>query len=341
MLNALVDQTAQWFAGTLLWVVSEPKSNLIFAVLAYLRLSFLGYFQIYFTTHKNRKSFNICIGCGADHGDRGRVAIGVRLDVWGTWGTPPPMPPPPPPITQAATTQTEVVRLLLAERPTRTGPASSSTDPTRACALCPVAPHHLRFAPACPRLPPPVASRVTSPDPRGVLAANRSDPSVRARSHVPAPMCPRPPTDAAASVSRSAAEPSGGGRWTPSQGVVIRGVVIRADCFYRLQERGGSPRRGLSANFTYEQTGSAIAFMGQGYEIVGNDVYASGHGIYLGHNTQGPGGASAGIVAGALASTCRSATATPPPSRACFCQCCMASVGPGRDLLCVRSDAAC
>ena len=207
MLNALVDQTAQWFAGTLLWVVSEPKSNLIFAVLAYLRLSFLGYFQIYFTTHKNRKSFNICIGCGADHGDRGRVAIGVRLDVWGTWGTPPPMPPPPPPITQAATTQTEVVRLLLAERPTRTGPASSSTDPTRACALYPIAPHYLRLpqrALACPRLSPRVSPRRT----RAVYLPLIGPIPLSA----PAPMCPRPCARARARARQPTPPPPSRGR---------------------------------------------------------------------------------------------------------------------------------
>ena len=61
-------------------------------------------------------------------------------------------------------------------------------------------------------------------------------------------------------------------------------------CFYRLQERGGPPRRGLAANFTYEQTGSAIRFAGTNFEITDNDVYASGHGIYLQY-------AESGIVA--------------------------------------------
>ena len=181
MLNALVDQTAQWFAGTLLWVVSEPKSNLIFAVLAYLRLSFLGYFQIYFTTHKHRKSFNICIGCGADHGDRGRVAIGVRLDVWGTWGTPPPMPPPPPPITQAATTQTEVVRLLLAERRHR---RRIPPGHVLSALLHPITSALPQRALACPRLSPRVSPRRT----RAVYLPLIGPIPLSA----PAPMCPRP-----------------------------------------------------------------------------------------------------------------------------------------------------
>lgn len=38
-----------------------------------------------------------------------------------------------------------------------------------------------------------------------------------------------------------------------SQYVRIRRVRIRTDCFFRLTERGAAARRGLSANFTYEQ----------------------------------------------------------------------------------------
>lgn len=41
--------------------------------------------------------------------------------------------------------------------------------------------------------------------------------------------------------------------WVKSRGVRIRRVRIRADCFYRLQERNAPPRRGISANFTYEE----------------------------------------------------------------------------------------
>ena len=201
MLNALVDQTAQWFAGTLLWVVSEPKSNLIFAVLAYLRLSFLGYFQIYFTTHKNRKSFNICIGCGADHGDRGRVAIGVRLDVWGTWGTPPPMPPPPPPITQAATTQTEVVRLLLAERRHR---RRIPPGHVLSALLHPITSALPQRALACPRLSPRVSPRRT----RAVYLPLIGPIPLSA----PAPMCPRPCARARARARQPTPPPPSRGR---------------------------------------------------------------------------------------------------------------------------------
>ena len=72
--------------------------------------------------------------------------------------------------------------------------------------------------------------------------------------------------------------------WGHSRGVRIRRVRIRADCFFRLTERGGPLRRGLSANFTYEQLGAAINLNGQEYEVTDCDIYASMHGIYLGHN---------------------------------------------------------
>jgi hypothetical protein len=86
--------------------------------------------------------------------------------------------------------------------------------------------------------------------------------------------------------------------WSHSRGVRIRRVRIRADCFYRLTERGGPARRGLSANFTYEDVGAAIQLNGQEYEVTDCDIYASMHGIYLGHN-QGSlfNSASVGIVA--------------------------------------------
>lgn len=86
--------------------------------------------------------------------------------------------------------------------------------------------------------------------------------------------------------------------WGHSRGVRIRRVRIRADCFFRLTERGGPLRRGLSANFTYEQLGAAINLNGQEYEVTDCDIYASMHGIYLGHN-QGSlwNSASVGIVA--------------------------------------------
>jgi hypothetical protein len=38
--------------------------------------------------------------------------------------------------------------------------------------------------------------------------------------------------------------------WQHSRGVRIRRVRIRADCFFRLTERGAGARRGLMANFT-------------------------------------------------------------------------------------------
>jgi hypothetical protein len=51
--------------------------------------------------------------------------------------------------------------------------------------------------------------------------------------------------------------------WSHSRGVRIRRVRIRADCFFRLVERDSVARRGLSANFTYEQVGAGIALNGQ------------------------------------------------------------------------------
>eukprot|EP00040_Diaphanoeca_grandis_P005094 m.31359 g.31359 ORF g.31359 m.31359 type:complete len:780 (+) comp16447_c0_seq1:96-2435(+) len=86
--------------------------------------------------------------------------------------------------------------------------------------------------------------------------------------------------------------------WVHSRGVRIKRVRIRADCFFRLTERGGPPRRGLSANFTYEQLGSAIQLNGQEYEVTDCDIYASMHGIYLGHGSSSLfNSASVGIVA--------------------------------------------
>eukprot|EP00039_Didymoeca_costata_P014568 m.236657 g.236657 ORF g.236657 m.236657 type:complete len:728 (+) comp16052_c0_seq16:66-2249(+) len=72
-----------------------------------------------------------------------------------------------------------------------------------------------------------------------------------------------------------------GGSWIHSQGVRVKNVRIRADCFYRLQERNAPPRRGLVANFTYEDVGDAINFQGSGYEVINCDIYASGFGINL------------------------------------------------------------
>jgi hypothetical protein len=45
--------------------------------------------------------------------------------------------------------------------------------------------------------------------------------------------------------------------WVKSRGVRIQRVRIRADCFFRLQERNAPPRRGLSANFTYEDVSTS------------------------------------------------------------------------------------
>ena len=86
--------------------------------------------------------------------------------------------------------------------------------------------------------------------------------------------------------------------WSHSRGVRIRRVRIRADCFFRLVERDGPSRRGLTGNFTYEQVGAAIQLNGQEYEVTDNDIYASMHGMYLGHN-QGSvfNSASVGIIA--------------------------------------------
>jgi hypothetical protein len=86
--------------------------------------------------------------------------------------------------------------------------------------------------------------------------------------------------------------------WAHSRGVRIRRVRIRADCFFRLTERGGPARRGIAANFTYEQVSSAIQLNGQEYEVTDCDIYASMHGIYLGHGQSSMyNSASVGIVA--------------------------------------------
>lgn len=86
--------------------------------------------------------------------------------------------------------------------------------------------------------------------------------------------------------------------WSHSRWVRIRRVRIRADCFFRLVERDAVARRGLAGNFTYEQVGAAIQLNGQEYEITDCDIYASMHGIYLGHNQNTLfNSASVGIVA--------------------------------------------
>ena len=54
------------------------------------------------------------------------------------------------------------------------------------------------------------------------------------------------------------------------------GILVYPDRFEQYLHSGGNPN-----------TSQAISFQGQGYEIVGNDIYASGHGIYLGANHQG------------------------------------------------------
>ena len=63
----------------------------------------------------------------------------------------------------------------------------------------------------------------------------------------------------------------------------VQRVRIRADCFYRLIESTVARRGGTIANYTYEDVGAAIAFNGQNYRISDCDIFASAHGLYLGH----------------------------------------------------------
>jgi hypothetical protein len=71
-----------------------------------------------------------------------------------------------------------------------------------------------------------------------------------------------------------------------SRGVRIRRVRIRADSFTRLMEAGTAFRGVPGANFDVNSIGSGINLDGQEYEVTDCDIYASGHGIYLGHSEQ-------------------------------------------------------
>lgn len=86
------------------------------------------------------------------------------------------------------------------------------------------------------------------------------------------------------------------GVYQRSEYVRVVRVRIRTDCFFRLQERNAAPRRGLVANFTYEQTGAAIFLMGPFFEVSDCDIYTSDHGVYLGSHGEGPRNAEVGIA---------------------------------------------